>query len=60
MSGWVATADRLPPDGKVVRTKIDDIDGGRNEQTLKRQGALWFTPDGAMYVYYQPTHWYDA
>jgi hypothetical protein len=24
---------------------------------LKRQGNLWYTPDGSMYVYYTPTHW---
>jgi hypothetical protein len=38
-------------------TKIDDERGVRNEQTLKRQGRLWFYPDDSMYVYYTPTHW---
>jgi hypothetical protein len=45
------------PEGIVVRTKIDDANGVRNEQKLKRQGRLWWTPDDAMYVYYTPTHW---
>jgi hypothetical protein len=26
-------------------------------QALKRQGRLWFLPDGSMYVYYHVTHW---
>lgn len=37
--------------------KIDDARGVRNQQTLKRQGNLWYFPDDAMYVYYTPTHW---
>lgn len=54
---YVLVADELPPDNEVVMTKIDDASGCRNEQLLKRQGRLWFTPDGSMYVYYTPTHW---
>jgi hypothetical protein len=54
---WIAVAEQLPPDGAVVLTKIDDAKGARNEQPLKRVGRLWFVPDGAMYVYYEPTHW---
>ena len=45
------------PDGQVVLTKIEDANGVRNEQALKRSGRLWFAPDGSMYVYYAPTHW---
>lgn len=45
------------PEGRTVKTKIDDEKGVRNETTLKRRGRLWFTPDDAMYVYYTPTHW---
>lgn len=45
------------PENMLVMTKIDDADGCRNEQTLKRQGRLWWTADGGMYVYYTPTHW---
>jgi len=48
------------PENRVVWTKIDDADGVRNEATLKRSGRLWFTPDGAMYVYYTPTHWAEV
>ena len=55
MSDWkpIETA----PENEVVMTKIDDKDGVRNEQRLKRQGNLWFFPDMSMYVYYRPTHW---
>ena len=45
------------PDDVVVRTKIDDDKGCRNDQNLKRMGNLWWYPDGSMYVYYRPTHW---
>ncbi|WP_225784496.1 hypothetical protein [Xenophilus sp. Marseille-Q4582] len=38
-------------------TKIDEGGSVRNEQRLKRQGRLWYFPDGSMYVYYTPTHW---
>lgn len=54
---WQKTNILLPPEGVIVNTKIDDVNGVRNEQKLKRQGNLWFTPDGKMYVYYTPTHW---
>lgn len=43
------------PENAIVMTKIDDHKGVRNEQTMRRQGNLWFA--GEMYVYYQPTHW---
>lgn len=48
------------PEGKLVMTKIDDADGVRNEQLMKREGNLWWINSGtprAMYVYYTPTHW---
>lgn len=54
---WNPTLTNPPPDGVVVETKIDDGKGVRNIQELKRQGRLWFLPDGSMYVYYTPTHW---
>lgn len=47
------------PEKVVVLTKIDDEHGPRNEGPLKRIGRLWYTPDGAMYVYYTPTHWQE-
>jgi hypothetical protein len=54
---WVKCSIKLPENGKLVETKIDDEKGVRNEQILKRQGNLWYVPDGSMYVYYTPTHW---
>lgn len=54
---WFTTEQQLPPTGVVVETKIDDGQGCRNQQQLKREGRLWFVPDGSMYVYYTPTHW---
>lgn len=55
--GWIKCEDVLPADGRVVKTKIHDANGSRNEQSLKRGGRLWWMPDGKMYVYYAPTHW---
>jgi hypothetical protein len=46
-----------PPENVVVDTKIDDGNGCRNEQRLKRDRNLFFFPDDSMYVYYTPTHW---
>ena len=54
---WTECKHELPKEGVVVHTKVDDKCGVRNEQTLKRNGSLWFFPDGSMYVYYTPTHW---
>lgn len=54
---WVRCADRLPEEGLIVQTKIDDKNGARNQQRLQRRGRLWFHADGKMYVYYTPTHW---
>jgi hypothetical protein len=56
---WISIKKSLPPENRIVNTKIDDELGTRNERELKRQGRLWFYPDGSMYVYYTPTHWYD-
>lgn len=57
MTKWISVSGRLPDEGTVVETKIDDEQGCHNVQTLKRSGNLWFIPDGSMYVYYTPTHW---
>ena len=57
MSTWISVNDQLPPEGVEVQTKIRDWRGERNNQSLKRQGRLWFFPDMSMYVYYEPTHW---
>jgi hypothetical protein len=45
------------PEGVELLTKIDDGDGERNVQRLRRRGRMWWLPDGSMYVYYEPTHW---
>lgn len=57
LGAWIHCDDELPPEGEVVETKVDDASGCRNKQKLKRQGRMWFLPDGWMYVYYTPTHW---
>lgn len=54
---WISLSSSLPPEGKVVQTKIDDTAGCRNEANLIRKGNLWFFSDMSMYVYYTPTHW---
>lgn len=60
---WIKCSELLPPCGILVDTKIDDINGCRNEVELKRYQrtpearSLWFIEDGSMYVYYEPTHW---
>lgn len=58
---WIACAERLPPLGEPVATRIDDGHSVRNEGVLKRggmNGRLWFFADDSMYVYYTPTHWH--
>jgi hypothetical protein len=57
MADWIRCATRLPENGAVVETKIDDAHGVRNVAKLKRLGRLWFFSDGSMYIYYTPTHW---
>ena len=62
MSEWqpIETA----PEGVEVMTKIDDLIGERNVQSLVKRTRirdetkpLFWYPDGSMYVYYVPTHW---
>lgn len=55
MEDW-ETIDTAP-DREVVETKIDDKDGERNVQKMKKRDNLWWFPDDSMYVYYRPTHW---
>jgi hypothetical protein len=57
MKEWIKCLDRLPKEGLIVETKIDDYDGVRNEQDLKIIGSLWWFTDNSMYIYYSPTHW---
>ena len=60
MNEWISVAEKLPPENKIVETRIDDGKYIRNEQELKRRGNFWYLPDGSMYVYYTPTHWRDS
>ena len=55
---WKKISEEQPPVGKVVKTKIDDSEGIRNEQELIFEKNLWWLPDHSMYVYYTPTHWW--
>lgn len=50
---WNHTSSQLPEEGRVVLT----ISESGMEQALKRQGNLWYLPDGSMYVYYTPIKW---
>lgn len=47
------------PRGQVIRTRINDADGIRNDQYLKLgiTNNLWWMPRDEMYVYYTPTEW---
>lgn len=56
---WKLISEEAPPEKKVIKTKVDDKDGCRNEQELIKDGRLWWMPDHQMYVYYTPTHWWD-
>ncbi|TPJ76899.1 hypothetical protein FJ422_29775 [Mesorhizobium sp. B2-6-3] len=60
MADWQPIKLSEAPENVTVLTKIDDADGARNIQELRRQGSLWWYPDMSMYVYYQPTHWAQA
>lgn len=60
MSDEININEQMPPEGQIVFTVINDDKGRRNEALLKRQGRLFFFPDGGMYVYYRPTHWREA
>jgi hypothetical protein len=53
---WNAMSS-LPPENRLLDTKIDDARGCRNQQQLIRVGNLFWTADRKTYVYYTPTHW---
>jgi hypothetical protein len=55
---WKKITDEQPPKGKVIKTKVEDENGVRNEQELVFDNNLWWFPDRSMYVYYTPTHWW--
>lgn len=50
---WIATDTAVPPQGIIVKT----MDSSGRVQPLKREGRLWFLPDGSTYVYYTPIFW---
>ena len=54
---WTSCDFRMPHEGVVVMTKIDDAQGVRNEAKLVFKNNLWWFDDMSMYVYYRPTHW---
>lgn len=54
---WIKVKDKLPENGILVETKVDDRDDLRNVLNLMRLNHLWFIPDGSVFVYYVPTHW---
>ena len=56
---WIKVSDRLPPENKIVPTKIDEGGNVRNKAKLVRKGTLWWLPDESIYVYFTPTHWLD-
>ncbi len=58
MGQWKLISEEKPPEGRTIKTKIQDQLGSRNEDYLIKKGNLWWTPDMKMYVYYTPTHWW--
>lgn len=57
MNGYWELAT-MAPEGKPVLTCIMENGCCRQEARLKRSGRLWLVPDGGMYVYYTPTHYW--
>lgn len=55
---WKLVSEEHPPINRIIKTKIYDQNGCRNEEYLKFDGKFWWLPDGSMYVYYSPTHWF--
>lgn len=56
---WKLVEFEKPPIGKIVKTKISDMQGVRNETQLylsDTPAQLWFNDSGD-YMYYRPTHW---
>jgi hypothetical protein len=57
MKPWIPTKRSLPPDGKVVETKVQSILAGHHFLRLKREGKSWLHPEGINRVNHKPTHW---
>lgn len=58
MPEWKKITEEHPPTKRVIKTKISDKSGDRNEQELIYDSGLWWFPDKSMCVYYTPTHWW--
>jgi len=52
MGTWKKVSEEQPPQKKVLKTKIVDENGERNEQELIKSGNLWWLPDMSMYNNY--------
>ena len=52
---WKSVEDELPPEGVAVRT----MSANGLEQTLIRQGGLYWFQDMSMYVYYTVVAWHE-
>lgn len=39
---WYRTLDKLPEEGEIVDTKVDDYKGCRNETQLMFKHNMWF------------------
>ncbi len=50
---WTEVSQSVPPNGVVV----DTVSPNGLQQKLKRIDNLWFSPDGAIYMYYTPARW---
>lgn len=46
-----------PNQDEVVETCVIDEGGQRMESKHLWRNYRWWTPDGEMYIYYNPTHW---
>jgi len=58
-NNWVKVSDRLPPENKVVQTKIHKNRVVKNESKLVLKGTVWWLPDFSTNVQFNPTHWLD-
>lgn len=56
---WRLISEFKPPKNKIIKTKLHDENGIRNETFLIWDGRLWWLKDKSIYVYYTPTHWFE-
>ncbi len=57
MTPWISVADRLPPEGEVVETKIMRITPYRRPRRFLWTSRGWRHPDGWIQAATPPTHW---